>query len=410
MRIAILSWTARRAGGVESYLDVLIPALREQGHDLAFVHEVDVPRTRERLTLPGNVTVISAETAGVEAALAQLREWKPDVLYAHGFADPDLEARAQAIAPAVFFLHNYYGACISGHKAFAVPTCRPCTKPFDAACLLYYFPRRCGGLSPVTMAVDFARQRRRQALLRNYHAIVTHSTHMQQEYERYRGLEGRVQTIPYFTHAKAEAPSGIEPRMDTGSGPVRLAFVGRLEPLKGARTLLAALPAVAAAVGRPLHLDVLGAGSDRAHLETVARALTGRHRGIGVALHGWCEDERVRELLGEADLLVVPSLWPEPFGLVGLEAARLGVPVVAFEVGGVTEWLKDGVNGFLAPGDPPTASGLAGAIARCFSAPGQVAALRAGAHAVFSANADFAAHLEVLLGILESTAGRRVAG
>jgi glycosyltransferase involved in cell wall biosynthesis len=105
---------------------------------------------------------------------------------------------------------------------------------------------------------------------------------------------------------------------------------------------------------------------------------------------------------------VVPSLWPEPFGLVGLEAARLSVPAVAFDVGGVTEWLKDGVNGFLAPGDPPTAQGLAGAIARCFSAPGQMATLRAGARAVAGANADFAAHLEVLLQLLESTAGSRV--
>ena len=70
-------------------------------------------------------------------------------------------------------------------------------------------------------------------------------------------------------------------------------------------------------------------------------------------------------LLTDCDVLVLPSLWPEPFGLVGSEAARHGVPVVAFAVGGITEWLTDGVNGYLAPGDPPSAAGLAAAIVKC---------------------------------------------
>ena len=48
-----------------------------------------------------------------------------------------------------------------------------------------------------------------------------------------------------------------------------------------------------------------------------------------------------------AVLVAVPSLWPEPFGLVGLDAAALGRPAIAFDVGGIGEWLTDGVNGKL---------------------------------------------------------------
>ena len=48
-------------------------------------------------------------------------------------------------------------------------------------------------------------------------------------------------------------------------------------------------------------------------------------------------------------LLVVPSVWPEPFGSVGMAAARCGVPAAAFAVGGIPQWLHDGVNGHLAP-------------------------------------------------------------
>ena len=46
-------------------------------------------------------------------------------------------------------------------------------------------------------------------------------------------------------------------------------------------------------------------------------------------------------------MVVVPSTWPEPFGMVGIEAMAYGKPVIAFDVGGISEWLKDGETGFL---------------------------------------------------------------
>ena len=74
-------------------------------------------------------------------------------------------------------------------------------------------------------------------------------------------------------------------------------------------------------------------------------------------------------LFQESDLLVVPSIWPEPFGQVGPEAGLYGVPVAAFAVGGTPSWLTDGVNGLLAAGDPPTAAGLAESIVGCLADP-----------------------------------------
>lgn len=51
-------------------------------------------------------------------------------------------------------------------------------------------------------------------------------------------------------------------------------------------------------------------------------------------------------------LVAVPSLWQEPFGMVGIEAMASGKPVVAFNVGGVSKWLAEGVNGYaVARGD-----------------------------------------------------------
>ena len=134
-------------------------------------------------------------------------------------------------------------------------------------------------------------------------------------------------------------------------------------PEGSGRVLLDALPAVRAdragrfssVCGRWAGAGIVGTSrtdgdeSGRRHLRRVRRlAPPGRP-------HVVCLD----------DVVVMPSLWPEPFGLVGLEANRRGVPVVAFATGGIPEWLHDGVNGCLAPGDPPTADGLADALIRC---------------------------------------------
>jgi glycosyltransferase involved in cell wall biosynthesis len=55
------------------------------------------------------------------------------------------------------------------------------------------------------------------------------------------------------------------------------------------------------------------------------------------------------EFYREATVFVMGSLWPEPFGMAGPEAMRYGLPVVAFDAGGIREWLTDGENGYLIP-------------------------------------------------------------
>jgi glycosyltransferase involved in cell wall biosynthesis len=105
------------------------------------------------------------------------------------------------------------------------------------------------------------------------------------------------------------------------------------------------------------------------------------------------------------DLLVVPSLWPEPLGLIGLEAAACGVPAAAFDVGGIGEWLRDGVNGHLAPANPARPETLAAAIVECLRDPDTHSALSRGAFEIASRH-SMGAHVAALLDVLTAAASR----
>jgi glycogen(starch) synthase len=119
-------------------------------------------------------------------------------------------------------------------------------------------------------------------------------------------------------------------------------------------------------------------------------------RKLGVAEHvtflDWVSPDRVLELMNKATLVIVPSRWPEPFGLVALEAAMMGRPVVASAVGGLPEIVEHGVSGLLVP--PNDHEALAAAVDKILRDPSAARLLgptaRQRARAVF----DFAAFVD----------------
>ena len=397
MRILITTWSSRQVGGAETYVGRVMAQLQADGHQIAFCFETDEPRERAPIALPAG-TLSFHIGAGVEAALAAIRAWRPDVNYAHGLLDPDVEERLLDVAPGVCFAHSYYGTCISGDKTHKFPVVQPCSRRFGAVCLALYFPRRCGGLSPIAMARAYSRQRHRLALLHRYTAVVTHSEHMRREFLGHGVAGGRV----YNLHRSApDGPVAPPPAWAERHrpGPWRLMFVGRMDRLKGGGALLDAVPAVAAAGAGPLHVSFAGDGPARRAWEEQAGAMIAATPGVAVDFTGWLSQHALQSKLDHADVVVVPSLWPEPFGLVGPEANRRGIPVVAYANGGIPEWLKDGVNGFLAPADPPTAAGLADALIRCLRSLASSNTLREGAWRIGHAHPDDV-HIEALVEIL----------
>lgn len=398
-------------GGVETYLGNVIPEILRKGHELSFWCEVDVPHDRERIELPAEVPAWCAAELGEARAFEELRAWRPDLLYVHKVMLPRVEEKLLDVAPSVFFAHDYYGTCISGLKTHKYPEVVPCGRSFGRRCLLHYYPHRCGGLNPLTMLKLFRVQSSRLALLPRYRAIVTHSSHMREEYLR-NGLPAEnVHSLSYYAHSGYDSEGAAAPDWrDTGrvepaeQGRFHLLFSGRMDKLKGGAVLISALPEVSASLGVPLVMTFAGDGPERAGWERSARATQARLDGVTVRFVGWLDKQQLDSLYSEADLLVFPSLWPEPFGLTGLEAGQHGLPVAAFPVGGVKDWLFDGVNGHLAEGKSHDASALAKAIVKCLCDGAAYARLRRGA---LSTTKKFTldVHLHALMDVLKQVAG-----
>jgi glycosyltransferase involved in cell wall biosynthesis len=151
-------------------------------------------------------------------------------------------------------------------------------------------------------------------------------------------------------------PRDFPPRASARPGwDWRLLFVGRLDPGKGVDTVIEAL----SLLPDQATLRIVGPdeGGHRARAEWLIRtlALAGRVRIDSAGR------DQLAEIYGAADVCVFPSQWPEPFGIVPLEAMACATPVVATGVGGSAEYLRGGDNCLLfAPGD---AARLAAAIA-----------------------------------------------
>ncbi|TGD84841.1 glycosyltransferase family 1 protein [Mycolicibacterium sp. CH28] len=166
-------------------------------------------------------------------------------------------------------------------------------------------------------------------------------------------------------------------------GPAELLFFGRLEYEKGVHEAIAALPRV-----RRSHpgttLTIAGEGTQRDWLAEVAR----KHKVLkAVHFVGQVDHDELLALLHRADAAVLPSHY-EPFGIVALEAAAAGIPLVTSNVGGLGEAVIDGQTGVSCP--PRDVAALTAAVRRVLDDP--VAAQRRAIAARERLTSDFDWH------------------
>jgi glycosyltransferase involved in cell wall biosynthesis len=134
-------------------------------------------------------------------------------------------------------------------------------------------------------------------------------------------------------HSPAPSAEGSFTPVPRGGIP-RFLFLGRLVPEKGLDWVLRAL----AQTETRVHLDVAGEGRKRSDMEVLAEELGVRPQ---VSFHGWVEPEDVPSFMEKSRAVLFPSVWHEPAGLITLEAAAQGRPLIASRVGGIPEYTND---------------------------------------------------------------------
>jgi glycosyltransferase involved in cell wall biosynthesis len=396
MRILFADHLGTVVGGAQTYERAVMAALERRGHQVALLHACRVAVGDAAIDAECRSSVRwCVEDSGQDAVVKSALEWSPDVIYDQGL-ETDLENALLGRKRTVLYAHNYYGTCATGNKYTLRPTARPCERVFGPACLALNFSLGCGLRNPRALVRSYRAQTIRRDNLERFDAVLVASRWMEAEYVRHGVPPSRLHRVPYFSAAAAEAPAPPVERSQSG----RVLFAGRLTLIKGGTLLVDALALAREMLGRSLTLVVVGDGPDRENIEERAR-----RKSVPVELAGWLDSKGVAASMRSADVLAVPSVWPEPFGIVGIEAGALGLPSVAFATGGITDWLRPGESGELADASPPTAEGLAGALVRALGDRAHWQKLRLGASRV-AAEYTIDAHVERLEGILGNVATR----
>jgi glycosyltransferase involved in cell wall biosynthesis len=395
MRILIAHEALTGAGGIESYLAGMIPALLARGHRLGFLYLTPCNETGPVALGHPDVPSIGVDDEGLDGCIAWVRDFRPDVCFSHNIRQLAVDDRLVNEWPTVKMMHGYFGACISSQKAHAFPSLTPCTRTFGPACLALYLPRYCGQLRPAKMVRHYRWARTQNDLLSRYSALVVASGHMADEFARHGVDAARIITAPLFPTAS----SALRPR-PLPSRPT-VVFAGRMTPLKGGDVLIRAVATAARRLGLPLHLRMAGDGPESGRWRALADRLQ-----VDASFDGWVTGDRRIEIFRSATVSVTPSVWPEPFGLAGLDAAAHGVPSIAFDVGGIREWLRDGLSGRLVR-EVGNAEALGVMLSDLLANPDEIERLSAGAFAQARA-LSVEAHVAIVERALESCAAARV--
>lgn len=338
MHVAFVAPTLGYSGGLERFVFDRAMALRARGHRVSLVHQGREGRDSERYR------------SGFDAVIHRF-EWKSldrvDVALVQRATSVD-ELQWLGATPTVLFAHDHDLSCPRSHRY--VPLGRePCHRTPGMACIAHgcvlVKDRDRSGFS--LRVVDPFTFRARTLALSARYPIVACSEYVRQSLLRMGAKAERVSVL----HPVPPPSEAIAVERD--STPTLL-VLGSLLRGKGVDIAIDAL----AQMPKSVRLRVVGEGPERAALEAqAARVAPGRVEFMG-ALH---PEEVVRQI-DRAWLLVVPSRWPEPFGMTGIEAMQRARPVLAARHGGIVEWLRDGhgVDGF----EPGNARALADAARR----------------------------------------------
>ena len=338
MRLLFVHERFGALAGAEANLHLTASELRRRGHDVAILHgpstgkgEIDWQEifSRRFAVSAGNPARSAAEAVGA---------FEPDVVYVHKMGDLGvLEALLASRVPLVRMVHDHDLYCMRSYKYhyFSRSICARAASPYCLFPCGAFIARNPDAGFPLKW-VSYSAKKREIQLHRRFHRMIVNSLYMKSELLRNGFADEQIEL-----HAPVPRNGNQEWRSSFSDRNLVL-YIGQIVRGKGVDVLLESLTRLRV----PFECLILGDGNHRAFCEDLSRRL-----GLSDRVHfkGYVPAAELENYYRESSVVAVSSVWPEPFGMAGIEAMRHGLPVVAFDAGGISEWLIDGQNGFLAP-------------------------------------------------------------
>jgi len=333
-------------GGVETYFKLIADALIEKGHEVIAVYTKSGKKKNIRkngykafylpnLDLVENVYYSKArkkETKkDIDFLKSMVMEEKPNLIHLNNTHYPGQYSFLNKYAPIIQTVHDFFNCCNTILKMLPDNIC---DNPLGKSC----FKNKCISPDSVMELWRFKTKcLNREAMKRFQRLLVT--TPYMKEMLIYNGFqEDRIQVMPLFVE-----DGGIGIKNDEHI----IIYVGRLAKEKGVIHFIHMLKALSS----NFKAFIIGDGLQRDECENLINIMGLDNR---VEFTGFLNRNEIKDYFAKASVVVIPSLWPEPFCLVGLEAMSYSKPVVAYDTGGISSWLRDNYNGYFAHrGDIP---------------------------------------------------------
>ncbi len=332
MKILFINTTGGYFGGVEQNIALSAKGLSLAGHTCYFACIENSGIDQIRFDALFAQTWILGSTP-----LAQIvKIIQPDVFYVHKFDKIEDIFSIKGSKHVIRMIHDHDLYCPRRHKYYAFSR-KICTRKCGLFCYadLAFLERSGKGIRFVSI---------RKKLLEMKHnkqvdILLVGSTYMRRELVRNGFNSQKIRLLPPCVQA---FPQKLQNLPDQPS----ILFVGQLIKGKGVDVLLKAYDLLLKKSGLSIPLHIIGRGNEEAKLKLFVQNAS--YKSL-VHFHGWVAHDELAQYYDSSTVVVIPSRWPEPFGMVGIEAMLRERPVLGSDVGGIPDWLIHGKNGLLFP-------------------------------------------------------------
>jgi len=320
-------------GGVEKFIYTTSNLLKNENYKFYGLFEEQTDNIKDFGDIFEKYTIF--DKRDYIKQLSEYKEMGITTVLLHKIQNTELLREVMKTFKVITFVHDHDYYCVRHHKYFPVKRIN---------CKLAYNPIYCTFCAG--LAVNTVHHDKIFKLVKKSDKLIILSDYMKKNLIKNKFKAEQIFKLHPFSSINCEQYT------PTNNKKNRLLFVGQIIRGKGLDLLVKSLRLIK----NECELTIIGYGNDVDYIKKLIKK--NKLDDKVNFLTGWISN--IKEHYEKTDIIVFPSRWQEPFGLVGIEGFSFAKPLIGFNNGGVSEWLKDNYNGLLVK--PNSIKDLAGKI------------------------------------------------